>query len=987
MQVRRSRRGPACIATAAALVVASVLGAPSVGRAEPGPTSLLNWVFDGKVSAATRVGNTLYVGGSFSSVAPPSGALGSVHAVSTSTGAAASPAAFPVIDGVVRVILPDGSGGFYVGGGFSTVGGVAQPNLVHVLADGSRDPAFTPRVDDVVTELALTGNALFVSGYFSTVGGEPRRRLAEVDATTGAVRSFAPVLPVLFTPGALDIVGTRLLVGASAAMTDPNLFAFEVATGTLLWQRTIGNGALVADIASGGGRVFVAGAFALSTPQSGVAAIDPATGAVDASWPAIGAQFITSIEASGTTLYVAGPFNTLGGQNRPGLGALDVATGAVLPWNPVLLGFVTSMVVLPNGNVVVAPSALSPQQSLRQIDPTGAVTSWRSAVAVGTVTALAADPGGRLAVGTPLGSTGGAPRANLAAFDLLTGALLPWAPSANGAVHGMATDGDRVFIGGAFTEISGTPRNGLASLTLLTGDVYLWDPRASGGFLQIGGLVADATHLYVHGAFSVEDRGTTVANLARFELRNGLLDVSWVPALPYVRAVAVGADDVYVSGARPGATQPVVFALDRATGRARPWTASLGNGDVRALALDGDTLYLGGAFGAINGVARSNLAAVDRRTGATLGFSPPPLFNFEGMAVADGLLVALGYIGGFIELPSATLVALRGDGSSAPWAPRYSLTLGFGSAASALLAAGDRLIVTGGFGTLTPTPLQGLAVFPLDGLRGPTSLRSTWRGAETVLNWTPSSPAAAGYVLEAGSTPDNLGFVLPVGNVTSFAALLPPQSYFVRVRPVGASGAAAAPSNAVMVHGACASPPGPPLGLDVSVAGSTVQLSWRQGEWLASRYHLLVGTAPGLADITTIAVPSNQTSFAGQAPPGTYHVRVRAENACGIGAPSATVSFVVGGATALPPAPAFLGGSAAGATVALAWAPPPAGVTGHVIEAGTASGLADLGAFAISATPSFIATGVPPGVYVVRVRATNAAGTGPPSADIVIRVP
>ena len=52
-------------------------------------------------------------------------------------------------------------------------------------------------------------------------------------------------------------------------------------------------------------------------------------------------------------------------------------------------------------------------------------------------------------------------RKHLAAIDLTTGALLPWAPSTNGSVEALATDGTNVVLGGSFTTINGVSRSRL----------------------------------------------------------------------------------------------------------------------------------------------------------------------------------------------------------------------------------------------------------------------------------------------------------------------------------------------------------------------------------------------------------------------------------------------------------------------------------------------------------------------------------------------
>ena len=63
----------------------------------------------------------------------------------------------------------------------------AAPNLAHVLADGSVDPAFAPVVDNDVLTMVLHEGRLYVGGDFLHVGDVIRRRIAALDPATGAV--------------------------------------------------------------------------------------------------------------------------------------------------------------------------------------------------------------------------------------------------------------------------------------------------------------------------------------------------------------------------------------------------------------------------------------------------------------------------------------------------------------------------------------------------------------------------------------------------------------------------------------------------------------------------------------------------------------------------------------------------------------------------------------------------------------------------------
>jgi hypothetical protein len=187
--------------------------------------------------------------------------------------------------------------------------------------------------------------------------------------------------------------------------------------------------------------------------------------------------------------------------------------------------------------------------------------------------------------------------------------------------------------------------------------------------------------------------------------------------------------------------------------------------------------------------------------------------------------------------------------------------------------------------------------------------------------------------------------------------------------------------------------PAPPGGLTATSAGSTVSLSWSApaGGGAPTGYVIEAGSAPGLADLANFPTGSvNSTFTAGGVPNGTFYVRVRATNASGTSAPSNEATLIVG---PVPPGPpGSLAANATGSTVSLTWAHPTTGgtPTTYVIEAGGASGQANLANFATSSTATaFSASGVPSGTYYLRVRARNAAGTSAPSneATLVVGTP
>jgi hypothetical protein len=98
-----------------------------------------------------------------------------------------------------------------------------------------------------------------------------------------------------------------------------------------------------------------------------------------------------------------------------------------------------------------------------------------------------------------------------------------------------------------------------------------------------------------------------------------------------------------------------------------------------------------------------------------------------------------------------------------------------------------------------------------------------------------------------------------------------------------------------------------------------------------------------------------------------------------------TVNLALAPATGPPDAPASLRSSNQAGGVLISWtASRGAAATSYRLEAGFAPGMTAV-AIPVAGT-SYLAAGVRPGVYFVRVRGVNAAGAGPASAEIAIGV-
>jgi hypothetical protein len=169
------------------VMVLTVAGAPILfpggltkAFASPPDTPNSNtWVTDGAVYAIANMGPILYIGGGFTRIGPNTGYGASLSA---STGRPMLP--YSKVNGTVMVSVPDGSGGWYLGGYFTQVGDVARNNIAHILSNGTLDASWNPNADYSVWTLAVSGGTVYVGGDFSSIGGETRNYIAAIDAST-----------------------------------------------------------------------------------------------------------------------------------------------------------------------------------------------------------------------------------------------------------------------------------------------------------------------------------------------------------------------------------------------------------------------------------------------------------------------------------------------------------------------------------------------------------------------------------------------------------------------------------------------------------------------------------------------------------------------------------------------------------------------------------------------------------------------------------
>jgi hypothetical protein len=174
------------------------------------------WRADGVGWATLIVGNTVYVGGTFSTVRSNDGAQvvnrANLAAFDVRTGELISTFTADT-NGIVRSLVSDGQR-LYVGGLFTTVNGQPRRRVAAVdLATGAVDPTFRADASSNVYALALGGGKLFVGGTYSTFMNVPRSRIAAVDLATGALDPYAPTTDGTVIALAANADASRVYLG------------------------------------------------------------------------------------------------------------------------------------------------------------------------------------------------------------------------------------------------------------------------------------------------------------------------------------------------------------------------------------------------------------------------------------------------------------------------------------------------------------------------------------------------------------------------------------------------------------------------------------------------------------------------------------------------------------------------------------------------------------------------------------------------------
>jgi len=189
-----------------------------------------------------------------------------------------------------------------------------------------------------------------------------------------------------------------------------NVFAYDVTTGNRVasFSHSLNAQGLAIAASPDGSRVYVAGDFSQVDGQARghIAAFDTATNSLVPNWtPNIGGQ-VRALAVTASTVYAGGSFPSAGGETRSGFAAVSTASTTVLPWAPAAGGSnaaVWALLVSPDQSRVIAGGSFetingAAAYGMGSVDAaTGAVLPWaanttiRTAGLNGGITSLSTD--------------------------------------------------------------------------------------------------------------------------------------------------------------------------------------------------------------------------------------------------------------------------------------------------------------------------------------------------------------------------------------------------------------------------------------------------------------------------------------------------------------------------------------------------------------------------------------------------------------------
>lgn len=514
---------------------------------------------NGSVYTILPYGSVVYVGGGFTSIGGQlRNRLAAIDA-STGTATAWNP---NVQNGLVMTMaLYSSNNTLYIGGTFTLIAGVTRNRIAGIsISTGAVVWYPAGGANNTVYSLSIGfsfGDFLFVGGAFTTIGGVARNRLCAFNLPAGTLNAWNPnananVYSVLADGFELYVGGVFTVIAGQSRWRAAK-FDYSISLAVLTsWDPSVSNNSVWA-FSSYLDRIYIAGNFSgiNMRGRNYIASVDLSTGNLT-SWNPGTNNTVLAIFVAEPYLFIGGQFTSVGGQSRLRLASFNLNDGSLTTWNPSANGDVRcfssdgSILYVGGSFTSITQGATRTRNYLAAFSiNTGQLTSWNPSANGAVYTMFIS--GNYLYVGGAFTTIDGLARNRVAKFDLTTGELSNWAPNVNSTVWSIVVRGSVVYIGGAFTSVNGVTRNYIASLDANTGTLLNWNPNANN---TVYTLAVTSSTVYCGGAFT-SIGGATRNRIAGVDINTGSA-TSWDPNandIVYSLTLSLESGRIYVGGA------------------------------------------------------------------------------------------------------------------------------------------------------------------------------------------------------------------------------------------------------------------------------------------------------------------------------------------------------------------------------------------------------------------------------------------------------
>lgn len=585
----------------------------------------------------------------------------------------------------------------YIGGVFNNILNEAgliieRQNIVALSVKGQIQQWNHPEINGSVNALAILDESIYIGGKFTC----DNQNNAVAFNTQGEIQGWNPSPNGVVN--AIAVLGENIYIGGKFSLVNQdNVSATKISrsntasfdkNGVLLDWSPNPNGD-VNTIAVSDNIIYIGGTFTkVSSPQkdSDISRINSAAfdinGNVIHNWNPSPNGTINTISILNGNIYIGGRFSEVGTNDA----RLNVAAynnlGELQNWNPSPrnisdnLSIIKSIIASGNSVYIGGDFETIDNISKTTIANVNAKTGnliglpeptliFNNYQIEGIVNAISVARDGSIYIGgdfelTENNDNSGYIRRNTAAFNT-NGTLLSWNPSPNGSVYAIAISEPTIYIGGQFTTINNQSRFNIAAINA-DGTLLEWNPSPrnsnNDSLSQVNAISVLNSIIYIGGGFKSVTNETgqlsTRNNTVAFS-DTGVLQ-TWNPSPNgEVYAIAILNDIIYVGGFfsivnennvaqdLPTENRQSVAAFTT-TGVLQQWNPTP-NGPVYAIGVLGETIYLGGQFDSVKTttiISRKNAAAFDISGDLIQTWNPSPNGIVNAIAVS-GLYI---YIGG-----------------------------------------------------------------------------------------------------------------------------------------------------------------------------------------------------------------------------------------------------------------------------------------------------------------------------------------------------